>query len=250
MEFIKNNKSFKIIDDGSVTTRWLFRHKNGWENDTFHILDEYANDLDGVYIDIGAWIGPTAIYSSSQYSKVIAIEPDPVALARLKNNIQINNCSNISIVDSALSTEIGVSIFGGNGNLGNSQSSLIVPKNSDLTEKNILKVKTITIDKIIQMHNINPENISLIKMDIEGGEKIVVPALYNLLSEYKPPLYISLPWCFLDEIEIHSILDLLFTIYNKCYIMDSKGNKTYVDKDVIKKNKTEAIVFESNYLSS
>ena len=81
-------------------------------------------------------------------------------------------------------------------------------------------------------------------MDIEGGEKIVVPALVNFLSKYKPIFFISLHRCFLRKLEIEKIIDILFNIYDKCYHFSDTNDKKKVDKNFINKNKLCSLVFE------
>jgi FkbM family methyltransferase len=254
MEINKNNNNFFIFDDESYTTKWFLKTIDTWENDTFHILDYYKNRKTGVYIDIGSWIGPTVIYGSLIYKRVIAIEPDPVALERLKKNISINNCNNIDIISKGLSCDNGTIEFGGNGDFGNSESTLLIANKDDYLSysgrqqdhhhKNVVEIETITIERLIEQQNINPADISLIKIDIEGGEKIVVPALVNFLKMYKIPFYISLHYCFLRQSEIEEIIDILFGLYDNCYLFYVCGEKKLVDKDYVIKNKINCLVFE------
>jgi len=62
---------------------------------------------------------------------VIAIEPDPVALQRLKKNISANSFTNITLIEKALSSENTITQFGGNGKLGNSESTLLISNKED-----------------------------------------------------------------------------------------------------------------------
>ena len=68
MLIIKNNKSFNV--KGSYSEKW-FSHNTfqQWEPNTFKILDYYQN-LNGTYIDIGAWIGPTVMYASQLFGSL------------------------------------------------------------------------------------------------------------------------------------------------------------------------------------
>ena len=107
----------------------------------------------------------------------------------------MNNYNNITLIEKGLSNNDGKALFGGNGELGNSMSSLIIANtNYELIKggfqemfnhNTIIEINTITIETLIEEQNINPEDISLIKMDIEGGEIIVVPHLINFLKKYK-----------------------------------------------------------------
>ena len=112
MNIKKNNCSFNI--KGSYSEEWFSNNKlDTWEPDTFHILEHYKTNKNSVYIDIGAWIGPTVLYSANIYNKVIAIEPDKIAIERLEQNMSCNNFNNITLIQKALSNINGRSKFGG-----------------------------------------------------------------------------------------------------------------------------------------
>ena len=255
MKIVKHNISFIISENNNPITGWLLNMLNidEWEPNTFHIFNHYKNS-EGIYIDIGAWIGPTDIYCANIYKKVIAIEPDPVALEELKKNISVNNLNNISVIEKGLSSENGITQFGGNGSLGNSESTLLISNKEEYlsyegrqhihNHNEIVEIETITIEKLIEQQNIDPQNISLIKMDIEGGEKIVVPSLVNFLNTYKPVFYISLHRCFLKESDIDQIIDILFNIYDKCYYFSDNGEKKLIDKNFVQTEKLNCLVFE------
>lgn len=52
-------------------------------------------------------------------------------------------------------------------------------------------INTITVENIIDDNNIDPNEISLIKVDIEGGEEYILNDLYNIHKKYNIPLYVS-----------------------------------------------------------
>jgi FkbM family methyltransferase len=254
MEIIKNNHNFRV--DGDYSLNWFKNNKlDCWEQDTFHILEYYKNKEDGIYIDIGAWIGPTVLYAANIYNKIIAIEPDTVAIERLEKNLSVNNFNNIVLIKKGLSDKNGESVFGGNGPLGNSESTLLVARDNFFTYEGrhttcyknnhpIIKIETINIETLITENNIDPTKICLIKMDIEGGEIIVVPALKDFLIKYKPVLYISLHYDYLKYSDIQLIIDILFDIYEKCYYFAWSGVKILTKKDEILNKRLSSIVFE------
>jgi FkbM family methyltransferase len=84
-------------------------------------------------------------------------------------------------------------MFGKNKNLENSRMNDSTSQiyNEDDNVENCYKIKTITIESIINEYKIDPNNISLIKVDIEGGEEYILEDLYNIYTKYKIPMYIS-----------------------------------------------------------
>jgi len=253
----KRDTEFNI--SGLYSIGWFMPkvHNGNWEENTFHILDHYQNP-DKIYVDIGTWIGPTVLYSANKFKQVICFEPDPIALERLKENLSVNSFDNITVIGKALSDRDSVSEFGGNGELGNSMSTLLVGlENKEEFYHNygeegflsyeerkcdIIQVETITIETALR--DIDSTNIGLIKMDIEGGEIILIPAMQTFLETYKPTIYISLHRVFLRESDINEILDILFDIYEHCYFIDDENNKIKINLKVIKKFQLTAVIFE------
>jgi FkbM family methyltransferase len=254
MEITKKSTKFKIV--GKISERWFPMNYKSWEKYTFEILDYFSKGDRQTYIDIGSWIGPTVLYASSKFEKVVAIEPDPVALKELEGNIAVNNFSNISVVGKALSTKDGKTSFGGHGMLGNSESTMLVDtdkymersKRKPKGEIAIVEVETICIQTLMAKLDLNPHELGLIKMDIEGGEIVVVPCLRDFLNKYKIPLYISFHYVFLCKKDVHDLINILFDIYDKCFIFRTAkaGNfvKKAVDKTYVIENCITSMVFE------
>lgn len=254
MEITKNGHTFYVTGDFSYN---FFKNNklDRWEQETFHILENYKNE-NKTYIDIGAWIGPTVLYSANIFKKVIAIEPDPVAMKRLEENIKINKYNNIILINKCISNENKQLKFGGNGPLGNSESTMLICDNDYFSyngrhtdfwknqQNDILTVEGITLEKLLDEQNINANDIALIKIDIEGGEKIIIPQLKTYLKKYKPPLYISLHYCYLKQDDIINILNVLFDTYLECHYYDYKGNIIVVDINIIIKYQLQTLLFK------
>ena len=104
---------------------WRAVSNNRWEPDTYKILSRYLND-GTVYCDIGAWIGPTALYAAKKCRRVICFEPDPVAYRYLLWNIQINCLDNAMPFNVALSDRDGLAKMGNYGEgFGDSMTSIL-----------------------------------------------------------------------------------------------------------------------------
>ena len=133
---------------------------NMWEPDTYEsILPHLSKDK--VFVDIGAWQGPISLIAQKYSKQCICFEPDPIAYQFLVKNIELNGFTNIIPINAAVSDESELSI--GNHELGGGGSSYLRPQNS-------VKCPTISFPKIIDRFNLNEDNISVIKIDIEGYE--------------------------------------------------------------------------------
>jgi tRNA G37 N-methylase Trm5 len=77
------------VDEKFQPEFWTIVNEGRWERETFHIMDRFLKP-DWRFVDIGAWIGPTALYAARKCETVDAYECDPVALRELRNNLRLN----------------------------------------------------------------------------------------------------------------------------------------------------------------
>lgn len=213
--------------------RWWQEVYPTWEPQTFAIFDKFL-DQRHVYLDVGAWIGPTVLYAASHARHVYCLEPDPEAFRVLQLNLAANpHYHNITALNLALSDEDGESLFGGNGELGNSESTLLVREKgygdrrgellrtaNDEEEAKwrsapVTRVQTKTIRALQTLYPLHECNF--VKIDIEGGEEIVIPAIAGFLREHRPTLSLSLHWGYLTEPRILSVFRSLAAVYSHIY---------------------------------
>jgi len=227
----KNDKTF-YVDSSNNANFWAQLQVGVWEPETFKIFDVFL-DKNHSYIDIGSWIGPTVLYGSQIAKFCYAIEPDPVAFKYLKNNVEINNtfCSQIKLSNQCITD------FSGTTHLtpkdkkgGDSMSSMMFEKLSTSWE-----VYGITFDEFVLENSI--DDCNFIKMDIEGGEFLVLPTMNEFIEKEKPTIHLSLHPALIENPEgslkkIHEIIsqydfvyDNQFKILNKEFILneDNKG---------------------------
>ncbi len=66
------------------------------------VLPELVN-RDTIFVDVGAYLGFYTVWACRRSRRVLAIEPNPMALAYLKVNAMLNKCSNVTIIPKAVS---------------------------------------------------------------------------------------------------------------------------------------------------
>ena len=127
-------------------------------------------------IDAGANIGIFSAIASvltGNNGSVIAIEPDPDNLAILRQNVEINNLNNVTIIERALyNLDNAILKLHQNGAM-----SKIFPTADN--SNNGISVKTTTLDDLIAEYEVRP---SVMKMDIEGAEFFALQKATNLVS--------------------------------------------------------------------
>ncbi len=164
---------------------WIDASRSRWEPQTYKILSEFLNS-DSVYCDIGAWIGPTAIYAAKKCRQVICFEPDPVAYQYLLWNISLNRLSNVMPFNIALASPDGiVKMASFTKELGDRMTSLL-----DAGQKEgAIDVLALTWETWSGISRIG--KIDFFKIDIEGGEFTLIPTIKDYLLRHKPIVYLS-----------------------------------------------------------
>jgi len=199
---------------------WKEVEEGKWEPETFKVLDMFCSD-GKTFIDIGAWNGVLSFYAEQLGCICYAIEPDPIALAKLIKNIKLNN-SKIKVSEiciSAKNKDFELKTEHKNG-FGNSMSSIL----DRSAVHDSITVKGMTLEHFIEHEEIQMQNVCLIKIDIEGGEIALLKQAKKFLKKHKPIIYLSLhPFWFPDlEQDLNDIADILFGIYN---VKDTNGKE-------------------------
>lgn len=169
---------------------WTAAASGRWEDETFRFLDAVTAEPDAVLVDVGAWIGPVALYASPKVAKVVALEPDPVAHGELVQNIAAN-APNVEIKNAAIDTTPGeLTLYIGDG-LGNSETSSI-------GQGEAITVKTLTFD---DLSNAAGPGRVILKVDIEGHEYRVMEHLVGFAKTRRAAVHLSLhPRSFWNDI--------------------------------------------------
>lgn len=135
----------------------------------------------GVFIDAGANLGFYTLLASLQTpaESVIAFEPEPTIFESLSRTIKLNDLANVRLHQLALSDAEGsTQLIIHRENYGGHSIASTPGKGKTSTE-----VKTDTLTAIIDREkNLDPQNIELIKIDVEGAETPVIKGLQELLE--------------------------------------------------------------------
>lgn len=126
-EITVNGKSFRVEARGHEDF-WSQVNSGAWEPSTYKTFDEHIDDKT-LMLDIGAWIGPTALYAAQLAQKCVAFEPDPIAFERLQANAALNSpaswSGNLVVLNKAVGTKAGTIPFGSRKGGGDSTSSVL-----------------------------------------------------------------------------------------------------------------------------
>jgi FkbM family methyltransferase len=216
----------------NIKSRFFLNHESYIENkilnDGIHslfILDEIVTNIkpNSIFIDVGANIGSISIPVANLMSKdgveVVSCEASQVMCERFRNNVTLNIIENILINESAIfSHDNGITFYEQkltNNNMGLSSSR----KNFDIGEFVERKVDSISIDSLYESLNTS-KSISVIKIDVQGGEIDVLLGASEVIKNHKPV------FIFEHEDEYH---DNAMSVKNKIKsIFDRNGYDLYV----------------------
>jgi len=166
---------------GNIVTFLLFHEAYEIEN----IMSKLVGG-DTVFVDVGAHVGLYTVWACRRARRIISVEPNPAALAYLKVNVALNECSNVTVVPKALSDrkgyaklkipkETGMELISG-------MSSIV----RDFKEAFEVEVETDTLDSVLE--EVGVDSVDILKIDVEGAEGLVVRGAEKTLKEAKAVL--------------------------------------------------------------
>ena len=117
---------------------------------------------DDVVLDAGANVGVFSIWASSKCRSVIAVEPAPETFNLLELNKRINKANNVLLVNRAFSDHDGYVNMGGDGA-------------TFRIERDGILIPSSTIDSLLAELEVS---IDVVKMDVEGAEKVSLDGSY------------------------------------------------------------------------
>ena len=190
----KNNELFLIENNQNNPNLYFWKdHYTNWENESFKVYDKYLSK-NNILIEIGGWIGGTSMYGCRKSKHVYSIEAETLSFDDMKLNLQTNCTNNYTLINKAVYNVDNINlIFGKNVFFKDSKindSTAHLYNNNQISDEYYL-VDTITLESIIQNYQINPSEIGLIKVDIEGGEENILNDLNDIYNKYKIPIYVS-----------------------------------------------------------
>jgi FkbM family methyltransferase len=155
----------------------LAREKAYWSG-TYELNVQNAMQdlpLDGAYAwDIGAHVGFFSLVLATRCRRVLAVEPSPANLVRLRENASLNPVP-IEVVDAAVDERTGEMLL-----LENGEESTLHPDQG-------VPVQTRTLDSLLTSYG-RPD---FVKMDIEGRELLALQAAPAFLAA-RPVLLLEL----------------------------------------------------------
>ena len=195
-------KSVLVKIDGAILSLamildYIILVKPDWEEKEREFMTQLNlnYNINAIVMDIGANIGIYTILLSYIYpkAKIIAIEASPTIFEMLKSNCKLNNLlfpsgSNVLLINKAISDKDDITTeFYEKHSMSTmlkefltNLSSTILTNQDELNKK---LVRTVTIDNLVETIGVN--EISLLKIDVEGAEVLALKGAIKTLNHKK-----------------------------------------------------------------
>lgn len=177
--------AFKIYSDPAVESDQRIREsiEGGalYESEISALFASVLREGDTV-LDVGANVGWFTLLSAAMVGpsgRVIALEPAPGNILKLRDNVSLNKLTNVDIRETAVSDSMDDSILYLNPH-GNGGHALW-----DMQEGKAIPVTTMTLDSLML------NKVRLVKIDTEGHEVRVLAGAHKLLSEVRPAYVVA-----------------------------------------------------------
>jgi FkbM family methyltransferase len=208
-----------------------------YEQEDSEMLFNLVKNNDVIF-DIGANIGWYSIHLAKKINsaKIYSFEPIPETFTKLKKNIEINNISNINLVNTPLSNEVQKLTFYYSPSATGASSSVNISEEIDIKK---LECTTDTIDLFVKNNNIN--KIDFIKCDVEGSELFVYQGGIESIKKYSPIIFTEMlrKWAAKFNYHPNDIINLFSEIGYNCY--------KSMNKKLIKIDRIDDDTLETNF---
>ena len=177
---VATNNGFRIIayPDSSVSAAFLY-HRAPEAHDIAFLR---AHLDGGIFVDVGANVGSVSLLVADKISCAILFEPDPVAAARARENITLNQLP-FEVHELVVSDVQGTVEFEDAGGANPCNRTVVGFKTTGPTRT----VRRITLDEFLDSQAITSE-IRAVKIDVEGHENAVIRGMKRLLQDKRPQL--------------------------------------------------------------
>ena len=152
-------------------------------------------------IDAGGYVGDTALLFSSYTDKNIHVfEASPSNMDIIRETIRLNHLDNIVPVSKALGEKSGTARF----SLGERNSCNSLVERPGYNYPDHIEVPVVTLDDYVRENDLE---IGLIKVDIEGGEQLLLRGAVETIRTQHPILLISIYHSANDFFEIKPMIE-------------------------------------------
>jgi len=179
-ERLKDKTSKKLLDQvvDSILDQKIAVEKNAPIQEQYLAYDIFTHNEEEVFVDCGAFKGEVLeafIEKNKKFKRYICIEADEKYLPFLEQKKKQYDCVQIEIKKAALSDQVEEKFI-----------KNYAMEDSILSEKGDRRVDTVPLDQLMQ-----DEEITFLKIDVEGMEKKVLEGAKNEIIKNRPIIAVA-----------------------------------------------------------
>jgi FkbM family methyltransferase len=184
------DRTFHVIRHPAVSAS-LAEFRSSFEAGTLEFFDAVLPDCDKM-IDVGAHVGLMSLYAADRVAEVCAFEVSPTNFDLLARNVMANVAvrDRIRLFRHGLGDRDERVALYRKGHV-DSGASIFRTVERDGLVRGTLEATVELRDARAVLRDVGLTARSLLKIDIEGAEYLVVPALADMLAETRPYLHLS-----------------------------------------------------------
>ena len=186
LEIVTLGKGVRVKINGFILklpTKYYRLFPSDYESSTFKFIKKHINKGDTI-IDIGAHIGLYSVYFAKlTKGMVFSFEPTRETIEVLKRTIEINHCSNVTVIDGAISDKRSRAVFytSKTEEIATGNSLIEIATDKAYIREGEYQVELYSIDGFAEEHDLK---IDFIKIDAEGVEwEVLMGASKTFLTD-------------------------------------------------------------------
>lgn len=153
----------------------------GYSSHEGNLEPVFRNLLEGgVFLDIGAHVGHWTVRLAGQAEKVIAVEPDPGTAAILRQNLELNDIRNVTVIEAAAWDSNELLRLEDPREREYSGTNRTIPDSKGTIHGTVL-------DDILR----DEPEIRLVKIDVEGADLHVLRGLAKTIARCAPAMIVE-----------------------------------------------------------
>ena len=215
-----NGLQFRVYPDCTISSSTFYSRIPYSRNLQF--LRSQINS--GTLIDIGANVGLISILLADKIQHALLFEPNPIAAARARENITLNQLSH-EVHEVALSDQNGTVSFENLG--GASPCNRVV--DGVTTSAPTVTIPRMRLDDFLAQHGPLREPINVVKIDVEGHENSVLRGMTRVLANQRPRVIM---FEYLERTDLRKTFEVFSSCGYKVMFLKSSGELKPAGLDV------------------
>ena len=176
-----------FYEQNDMIVRWIKNTKQRFEPETTDFMTDALDARPGLFVDVGASTGWFSMIMGCRGVDVVAFECNPRAIDRWHVNAALNNLERHAVLhEVALSDKEGEAVFHSTEGLPLTSGGTINPTLAPpINRKKRETVRTATLDSF------DLQDVSFIKIDVEGNEEPVLRGARETIARWKPMMVLE-----------------------------------------------------------